>query len=67
MQKKAKMGRPRRKTPVEKLNLLVDAAAKRRAYKIATDRDMSLGRLFELVMERIDDGDPSKPLSLKPQ
>lgn len=48
---RAKVGRPRRKRPTEKLNLLVDTAAKQRAYNLASERGMSIGRLFEFLIE----------------
>jgi len=42
-----KVGRPRRKADMDKLNLFVSKKAKRVAQKIANDRDTSVGRLVE--------------------
>ena len=47
-----KVGRPPRKKPVEKLNLLVTTKAKQDAYTLASDRGLSVGRLFEYLLER---------------
>jgi hypothetical protein len=55
-------GRPKRKTPTELLHLQVATKAKRRAYQMATDRGISVGRLFEYLIDRID-GDPFRPVS----
>lgn len=38
------------KTPV-KLNLLLEQKTKRRAFKLACDRKVSVGRLFEMLLD----------------
>jgi predicted HicB family RNase H-like nuclease len=44
---KTRLGRPPRKEKMNKLNLLVATSAKRRAFALASRRDISVGRLFE--------------------
>lgn len=47
------MSRPKRiKQPV-KLNLLIEQKTKRRAFKIACDRKISVGRLFEILLDEM--------------
>jgi len=45
-------GRPRRKRPTGKLNLLVALLQKRRAFTLANKRDTSIGRLFEQLIDQ---------------
>jgi hypothetical protein len=52
-----KRGRRRRNCPQEQVNLLIATKAKRRAFEIAMQRGISLGRLFEYLIEHAD-GDP---------
>lgn len=45
------MARPKRlKTPV-KLNLLIEQKTKRRAFKMACEKKVSVGRLFEMLLD----------------
>jgi predicted HicB family RNase H-like nuclease len=51
MQPRARIGRPPRKKPSAKLNLLVAKESKRHAFTLASERGISIGRLFEFLIE----------------
>jgi hypothetical protein len=51
---KSRLGRPKRKDKTDKLNLLVATATKRRAFALASARDISVGRLFENLVAAED-------------
>lgn len=52
VEKKQKLGRPKRGDETEKLNLLVSTKAKRRAFKLAEKGDFAVGRLFEKLVDQ---------------
>jgi hypothetical protein len=60
-----KRGRPRREIPGEKLNLLINPVTKMRASRLADERHISIGRLFEGLILAMDDGDPRRRISVK--
>jgi hypothetical protein len=64
-EKKAKLGRPRRAVPVEKLNLLIATAAKRRAFEISVVRGISMGRLIEGLIEAYKDSNPYRRIAIR--
>jgi hypothetical protein len=45
------MARPRTLKNPKRLNLLLNAAAKRKAIKMAFDREISIGKLLEQLVE----------------
>lgn len=44
------MARPKRMKKPARLNLLIDEKSKKMAFKLASERDMSIGRLFEILL-----------------
>lgn len=45
------MARPKRLKNGVKLNLFIEMKTKRLAFKIAADRKVSVGRLFEMLLD----------------
>lgn len=57
------MARPKRLKSPTRLNLLVDRGSKKDAFALATERKVSIGRLFELLVaaEKKRDGEVQVP------
>jgi hypothetical protein len=45
------MARPKKLTDPKRLNLMLSAKAKRKAFKLAFDREISVGKLLETLVE----------------
>ena len=57
------MARPKRLKSPTRMNLLVDRGSKKDAFALATERKVSIGRLFELLVaaEKKRDGEVQVP------
>ena len=45
------MARPKKLKAPERLNLLIDGRSKKNAFRLACDRRISIGRLFEQLID----------------